>query len=120
MHDIGCSGLVHWDDPEGWYGEGSGRGLQDGEHMYIRGRFMSMYDQTNTILQSEKERKKKKKQNLKRVDTNELIKTGTDLQTQRVNLWLPVEKSRGRKVESGGEHTHIAVVKMDNQQGPTV
>ena len=18
MHDIGCSGLVHWDDPEGW------------------------------------------------------------------------------------------------------
>ena len=26
MHDTGCSGLVHWDDPEGWYGEGSGRG----------------------------------------------------------------------------------------------
>ena len=22
MHDIGCSGLVHWDDPEGWHGEG--------------------------------------------------------------------------------------------------
>ena len=22
MHDTGCSGLVHWDDPEGWYGEG--------------------------------------------------------------------------------------------------
>ena len=26
-HDTGCSGLVHWDDPEGWYGEGGGRGL---------------------------------------------------------------------------------------------
>ena len=26
MHDTGCSGLVHWDDPEGWYGEGGGRG----------------------------------------------------------------------------------------------
>ena len=26
MHDIGFSGLVHWDDPEGWDGEGSGRG----------------------------------------------------------------------------------------------
>jgi len=26
MHDTGCSGLVHWDDPEGWYGEGDGRG----------------------------------------------------------------------------------------------
>jgi hypothetical protein len=25
MHDTGCSGLVHWDDPEGWYGEGRGR-----------------------------------------------------------------------------------------------
>ena len=24
MQDTGCSGLVHWDDPEGWYGEGGG------------------------------------------------------------------------------------------------
>ena len=22
MHDTGGLGLVHWDDPEGWYGEG--------------------------------------------------------------------------------------------------
>ena len=50
MHDIGCLGLVHWDDPEGWYGEGGGRGVQDGEHMYTCGRFMSMYGKTNTIL----------------------------------------------------------------------
>ena len=27
-------GLVHWDDPEGWYGEGGGRGFQDGEHVF--------------------------------------------------------------------------------------
>ena len=26
MHDTGCSGLVYWDDPEGWNGEGGGRG----------------------------------------------------------------------------------------------
>ena len=26
MHDTGCSGLVHGDDPEGWDGEGGGRG----------------------------------------------------------------------------------------------
>ena len=26
MHDTGCLGLVHWDDPEGSYGEGGGRG----------------------------------------------------------------------------------------------
>jgi len=31
MHDTGCLGLVHWDDPEGWYGEGRGRRVQDGE-----------------------------------------------------------------------------------------
>ena len=34
MHDAGCLGLVHWEDPEGWYGEGGGRRVQDGEHMY--------------------------------------------------------------------------------------
>ena len=50
MHDTGCSGLVHWDDPEGWYGEGGGRGVQDWEHVYTRGRFMLMYGKTNTIL----------------------------------------------------------------------
>ena len=44
MHDTGCLGLVHWNDPEGWYGEGGpaqrgvgeiacthGLGQQDGE-----------------------------------------------------------------------------------------
>ena len=50
MHDTGCSGLVHWDDPEGWDGEGGGRGDQDGEHMYIHGRFQLMYGKTNTML----------------------------------------------------------------------
>ena len=24
MQDTGSLGLVHWDDPEGWYGEGGG------------------------------------------------------------------------------------------------
>ena len=30
MHDTGCSGLVHWDDPEGWHGESGGRGFRIG------------------------------------------------------------------------------------------
>ena len=30
MHEKGCSGLVHWDDPEGWGGEGGGRGFRMG------------------------------------------------------------------------------------------
>ena len=28
-----CLGLVCWEDPEGWDGEGGGRGNGDGEHM---------------------------------------------------------------------------------------
>ena len=50
MHDTGCSGLVHWDDPEGWDREGGGSGVQDGEHLYTHGGFKSMYGKINTIL----------------------------------------------------------------------
>ena len=50
MHDTECLGLVHWDDPEGWYGEGGERRFQDGEHMYTCGGFILIYAKTNTIL----------------------------------------------------------------------
>ena len=50
MHETGCSGLVHWDDPEGWDGEGGWEGVQDGEHMHTHEGFKSMYGKTNTIL----------------------------------------------------------------------
>ena len=50
MHDTGCLVLVHWDDPEGEYGEGGGRRVQDGEHMYTCGGFILIYGKTNTIL----------------------------------------------------------------------
>ena len=50
MHDTGCLGLVHWDDPKGWYREGGGRRVQDGEHVYTWGRFMLIFGKTNTIL----------------------------------------------------------------------
>ena len=50
MHDTGCLGLVHGDDPEEWYREEVGRGVQDGEHVYTRGRFMLMCVKTNAIL----------------------------------------------------------------------
>ena len=43
MHETGCKGLVHWDGPEWWDGEGGEGGVQDGGHMYTHGWFMSMY-----------------------------------------------------------------------------
>ena len=48
LKNIKSLGLVHWDDPEGWYGEGGG--VQEGEHVYPCGGFMLMYGKTNTIL----------------------------------------------------------------------
>ena len=65
MHDPGCLGLVHWDDPEGWDRQGGGRGVQDGEHMYTHGGFKSMYGKTNTILQSKINKQKKNKNHTK-------------------------------------------------------
>ena len=35
MHDTGFSGLVHWDEPEGFYGEGGRRGSSGwGTHVH--------------------------------------------------------------------------------------
>ena len=50
MQDTGCLGLVHWDDPEGWYEEEGGRGVQDWEHVYTCGGFMLKYGKTNTMF----------------------------------------------------------------------
>ena len=35
MHETGHSKPVHWDDPEGWGGEGGGKGVRDwGTHVH--------------------------------------------------------------------------------------
>ena len=47
LYDTGCLGLVHWDDPEGWCGEGGGRRVQDGERMYTCGGFVLMFGKIN-------------------------------------------------------------------------
>ena len=41
---------IHWIIPEGWYGEGGGRRVQDGEHMYTCGGFILIFGKTNTIM----------------------------------------------------------------------
>ena len=43
MHETGCSRLVHWNALRDRMGEGGGRWVQDGEHIYTHGWFMSMY-----------------------------------------------------------------------------
>ena len=50
MHETGCSGLVHWDDPEGWDRERGGTGVQDGEHVYTDGWFMWMYGKNHYTI----------------------------------------------------------------------
>ena len=50
MHNTGCLGLVHCDNLEGWYGEGGGKRVQHGEHVYTCGGFMLIYGKTNIIL----------------------------------------------------------------------
>ena len=47
MHEAGRSEPVHWDNPEGWDGEGGGKGVQDGGHVYTCGWFMSMYGESH-------------------------------------------------------------------------
>ena len=42
--------LLQVEDPEGWYGEGGGRGVQDGEHMYTCHGFILIFGKTNTIM----------------------------------------------------------------------
>ena len=50
---------------------------------------------------------------MKRNDTNELIyKTEADLQTQRMNFWLPEEKHGGRdSYKVWYQHVHTAMFK---------
>ena len=50
MHDTGCSGLVRWDDPEGWDREGGGRGVQDGDPCTPMADSCQCMAKTTTIL----------------------------------------------------------------------
>ena len=47
MLEIACSRVVHWDDPEGWDGEGDRMGVQDGVPMADSCQCMA---KTTTIL----------------------------------------------------------------------
>ena len=62
MHDTGCLGLVHWDDPEGWYGEeGSGWGI----HVYLWRIHVDIEQNQYNIVKLKNKIKKEKKQERK-------------------------------------------------------
>ena len=46
MQETGRSWPVHWDNTEEWDGEGDGKGVQDGEHMYTCGGFILIFGKT--------------------------------------------------------------------------
>ena len=50
MQDTGCLGLVHWDDPEGWYEEGGGRGFRMGNTCITMADSCQCMAKTTTIL----------------------------------------------------------------------
>ena len=50
MHETGRSGLVHWDDPEGWDGEGGGRGFRMGNKCTPMADSCQCMAKTTTIL----------------------------------------------------------------------
>ena len=64
MHNTGCLGLVHWDDPEGWYGEGGGRrekGSGWGTHVYLWQIHFDIWQNQYNIAKLNKIKLKKKK-----------------------------------------------------------
>ena len=50
MHETGCSGLVHWDDPEGWDGEGGEMLVQEGDKCIPMADSCQCMTKTTTIL----------------------------------------------------------------------
>ena len=50
MHETECSGLVHWDDPEGWEEEGGGREDQGGNTCTPMADSCEWIAKTTTIL----------------------------------------------------------------------
>ena len=50
MHETGCSGPVHWDDPEGWEGVGGGRGFRMGNTCTPMADSCQWMEKTTTIL----------------------------------------------------------------------
>ena len=81
MHDTGCLGLVHWDDPEGWYGEGGGR--RGNTCIPVVDSFQYMANQYNIV------KLKKKTTAVTRVSGEEMIKLFCQPRKCQMGGWAP-------------------------------
>ena len=50
MQDTGWLGLLHWDDPEGWYGERGGRGSGWGTCIHLWGNHVDVWQNQYNIV----------------------------------------------------------------------
>ena len=55
MHNTGCLGLVHWDHPEGWYGEGGG--FRMGTRVYLWQIHVDIWQNKYNIVKLKKKEK---------------------------------------------------------------
>ena len=60
MHDTGCLGLVHWDDPEDGMGREEGGGFRMGAHVYLWRIHFDIWQNQYNIVKFKKKKKKKK------------------------------------------------------------
>ena len=58
MHDTGCLGLVHWNDPEGWYREGGG--FRMGNSVYLWLIHVDIWQNKYNIVKKKRKKKRKK------------------------------------------------------------
>ena len=68
MHETGHSGLVHWDDPEGWDGDGGGGGFRMGNTCTPMADSWQRMPNITTILKSNQPSIKINKYMLKKED----------------------------------------------------
>ena len=58
MHTTGCLGLVHWNDPEGWYREGGG--FRMGNSVYLWLIHVDIWQNKYNIVKKKRKKKRKK------------------------------------------------------------
>ena len=116
MHDTGCLGLVHWDDPEGWNGEGGGQaGIK------IAGRNINNFRCANdtTLMAESKEELKSFLMTVK--ENSEKAGLNLDFQKTKIMASVPITSwqidgetmetvtdfiSLGSKIIAGGDCHH--------------